>query len=630
MALLFTEPRYRPLSAQGEVIPGARLYSYQTETTVLQNTWADDDQTVLNANPIVADGSGLFGPIYLDESLPKYKFVLRDALENTIWTVDPYNPQEEARYPVTAAEQTAGVTPSDKNKPPYYRSRYNSWADWKAAADHAGLEATIDGDYTLTADIELPGKVRCDGGALSGNYTVLYQQRNGGWVDGLYCYNFRLRGCVLCSISNLVTLNNVDIDGFNTSYGVFWNEFINWNVNETLTINITNWSVNENNWRGGRINYMHITGNTSLYAGTQAHSNTFDGVDFTDNGVLQDDTAFEVNYMRGLYYEGGANIVGNFHIFGYQGDALGMPLIARHAHIMGSVGRNPRTSRDFLSLSVRNQVTGGEWDMLDASGKPVGLSHTGGANVAVVGDSSEPCGIGQRYQAEFSGASGRFNITIQPCGSDRFGLVLYYKSTDDFVAIESSDGSGTTSYSNTPVVVDQANSWKMLRISGPANKTATTGVVLYAYGGAGGATKTMSIGGIFGGTERAVRSPQRNGDIQSGTFVATLTGVSSTVTASAYYERTGNKVTLFVPALTGTSNSTSCTITGLPANLSPARTQGDTPALIQDNGTAAMGRVQMATSGVISAYKSASATGSDWTNSGTKTVSAFNLTYLMS
>ena len=68
------------------------------------------------------------------------------------------------------------------------------------------------------------------------------------------------------------------------------------------------------------------------------------------------------------------------------------------------------------------------------------------------------------------------------------------------------------------------------------------------------------------------------------TFTATLTGCTTSPTVSAVYSVTNNVVTLFVPAVTGTSNTTACTITGLPAAIIPATTHTMVPCVTEDNG----------------------------------------------
>jgi hypothetical protein len=74
---------------------------------------------------------------------------------------------------------------------------------------------------------------------------------------------------------------------------------------------------------------------------------------------------------------------------------------------------------------------------------------------------------------------------------------------------------------------------------------------------------------------------------EEGTFTGTLTGVTTTVTGTLHYTRIGKIVTLYIPPLTGTSNTTLCRITGLPASIVPAsgRTHNIVAEGITDNGT---------------------------------------------
>jgi hypothetical protein len=61
---------------------------------------------------------------------------------------------------------------------------------------------------------------------------------------------------------------------------------------------------------------------------------------------------------------------------------------------------------------------------------------------------------------------------------------------------------------------------------------------------------------------------------QNGSFTGTLTGCTTSPTATMYYSSSGNTCTISLPTnLLGTSSSTTCTITGLPAACTPARTQ---------------------------------------------------------
>lgn len=514
-------------------------------TGALAAIYSDRDGSTPISNPFNADSDG-FARFYTAGGAFQIVATLGDF--SRTWRHVPIGlageydalPSVKIRYDQTPAEIAAGVTPADYSDPPYNRARYASWADWKAACDQADEEGVVNGTWALTANIELPKKCKFTG-TLTGDFEVLYQRRLNGWVDGLACQRVRLRGILFCRFLSLYA-QYVDIDGYDNNWGTFWNEFLECHVDLEMIIDITNFSVNLNAFRGGRIGFCNITGDGSIYSGTEAHGNTFDAIDFTNGsgvnrGLLQDDFKMQMNFLRSCYYESGSTITGNFFICGYQGDANGLPLISRFAHILGTTGVNQQLSRDFLSLSPINSARGGNWDILDASGKPQGLTQAGGTSVAVVTDSTEPCGMGRRYEATFADAFDSFSITMQPTGSNRFGLLLFYKSTDDFNAVESNDGSGSIAHSATPVVV--ATPWKMLRISGPASATNTTSVTLFAYAGTGGAAKVMSIGGFFAGGERAIPAPSKPDVVYrygSATYdpgsLADGAGVTTTVTVT--------------------------------------------------------------------------------------------------
>ena len=105
---------------------------------------------------------------------------------------------------------------------------------------------------------------------------------------------------------------------------------------------------------------------------------------------------------------------------------------------------------------------------------------------------------------------------------------------------------------------------------------------------------------------------------QDGTFTATLTGFATPPTGTARFRREGRVVRCYIPALSGTSNATTCTITGVPTDIRPQRDQ-EFPVLITDNGTNAFGWASLASSGTITLAPSAANSASGWTGSGTKT-----------
>lgn len=57
-----------------------------------------------------------------------------------------------------------------------------------------------------------------------------------------------------------------------------------------------------------------------------------------------------------------------------------------------------------------------------------------------------------------------------------------------------------------------------------------------------------------------------------GSFTATGTGFTTSVTGTAAFVQVGKQVALFLPSLTGTSNATTFTVTGMPAGIQPTQT----------------------------------------------------------
>lgn len=83
----FVMPYQTALSLIGAIIPGAKLYFYESGTTTPQDTYSQDNGTVPNSNPVTADASGTFPNIFLGPNA--YKVILTDASDVQIWTADP-------------------------------------------------------------------------------------------------------------------------------------------------------------------------------------------------------------------------------------------------------------------------------------------------------------------------------------------------------------------------------------------------------------------------------------------------------------------------------------------------------------------------------------------------------------
>jgi hypothetical protein len=106
-------------------------------------------------------------------------------------------------------------------------------------------------------------------------------------------------------------------------------------------------------------------------------------------------------------------------------------------------------------------------------------------------------------------------------------------------------------------------------------------------------------------------------------FTGTLTGVTGSVTGSVKYSVNDNVVTVQLPDLTGTSNSTAHTITGAPAGIAPATAQR-VMGVTTNNSVDAFGVLQVETSGTITLHNVLSAT---FAGTGTEGAKAWTFTY---
>lgn len=101
----------------------------------------------------------------------------------------------------------------------------------------------------------------------------------------------------------------------------------------------------------------------------------------------------------------------------------------------------------------------------------------------------------------------------------------------------------------------------------------------------------------------------------TGADTLTLTGCTTSPTGTARTVKQRNQVSIFIPSIEGTSNSTAATLTGLPVAFAPVRTQ-IVLARVKDNGTITAGIAQINTGGVITLFRDVG--GAGFTASGTK------------
>ena len=143
MANRFASPVFVAQDSNGDPIPGAKLIFYESGTANLANTYSDDTLSTPNANPVVADGAGKFGNIFLQAI--DYKVVYTDADDVVIWTRDPVRGSTE--FSSGSVIATGGITA--RTLPDWMGDWVNVAADGAdpangAAANDTAFQASVD------------------------------------------------------------------------------------------------------------------------------------------------------------------------------------------------------------------------------------------------------------------------------------------------------------------------------------------------------------------------------------------------------------------------------------------------------------------------------------------------------
>ena len=97
---LTPSPKMQFFTAAGIPLVGGKLFTYASGTTVPLATYTDDTGVFANANPIILDARGEAG-VWLGPA--RYTFVLKDADDNLIWSVDGVGTIQGVQNPPTTA-----------------------------------------------------------------------------------------------------------------------------------------------------------------------------------------------------------------------------------------------------------------------------------------------------------------------------------------------------------------------------------------------------------------------------------------------------------------------------------------------------------------------------------------------
>ena len=97
-------PKFAAFDANGNPLAAGKLYAYAAGGSTPLDTFTDSTGNTANANPVILDAAGR-ADVWCSNAA--YKFVLKDSLDATIWTVDNVSALASFATAVTAMDAAA-------------------------------------------------------------------------------------------------------------------------------------------------------------------------------------------------------------------------------------------------------------------------------------------------------------------------------------------------------------------------------------------------------------------------------------------------------------------------------------------------------------------------------------------
>jgi hypothetical protein len=345
----------------------------------------------------------------------------------------------------------------------------------------------INGNYFINTTSEpnslllLPGKVSGAFNLIGDNAVVGWDQIKEVVQSGkMKCEKVIISDLWYSSLENIVARGDFEIKGVDPAWGTFWNTFKFIRCSLFLINTDTGQSVNQNTFENVRCSGgLKITG-VNTTGVRECHNNTFLNLDTTganitnligETGihVLNESKLNQTNNIITWYAESSGNrrIVGNFNVLGSNVDSsTGVYQIQRSnsSIFSGGTGRN----NGFLASSNKNSCRGGDYIELSGTGRPLGLSSNGIAEIISTTDS--PDGNQIAFKVTANGTYNNITFNYKLGSNDKVSLCAFIKKDNNVsFSVEAYRGSGNIS--SSPTFVDVGNGWFLMRIS------ASTGFV---------------------------------------------------------------------------------------------------------------------------------------------------------
>lgn len=679
-ASLFLPPRFVAVNESGTPRAGSKWYFYEVGTTTAKTVYSDAALSTPRTQPVVANSAGEVGPIYVDGAVKVSVYSSGDVL---LYTEDNIPAATVTVYPLSEAETDAGLTAADvdTNYPVGNVRRYGADPTGATTASEA-IQAAIDtmvaagggevlipsGTYKLTESLDARGAseviIRSDGFAtlvqhtndtpvmLFGAVTGSLPQRRSGLENLYFTYNtaqtvlqtnaigLKLWYSATCHFRNLWFGNCHSAIEQATDKGTcpvnvvfectFDLIYVYGFTGTGIKLKPVDTGGTPNNW--GKV-YVNGGGNDVLDGvWLEGQADHFDALNIENmvatnlallfvsgsgSGVTIDhlhlEKAVADSSCRGLIYFGVNSLsIGAVNIHSTEFDNAVVPITKIFSFFdgtldVGTLKLTDTTLTDGATIQLLSAFNG---SANPAKRVRIGVIQDLDGVIADEGDTDTQYITRLEmdtpaYQtAEYAAAptpdfwSGWvYDVTLT--GDIAVGVPLVEGRRLGKVAtfIFRQDGTGGRAVTWDAVFV----------VNSRVNQTAS-------------AVTTIRV--MWDGAKwREVPTP-----VITGSFTGTLTGCTSSPTGTVEYSISGDVVTLEIPAISATSNTTAATVTGMPTIIRPAAAQ-TMVAITTDNGTTTFGKLIIGTDGVITLHVGVSAT---FTNSGTKGIAACTVTYRLS
>jgi hypothetical protein len=625
-------PIQKFFNSNGEPLVGGLLYTYTAGTTTKVATYIDSTGVGSNTNPIVLDYRGE-ARVWLDIA-KVYKFVLSppgdtDPPTKAIWTVDniaaPISFSDLTQqviglilYPRTAAEIAATVTPTNYGYPPGNVLRYGA----NSTPGTTDMTTAINNALKSNNSVYAPaGIYKVTSSILVNPYNELYGDgwgANGGTGGTVFLATTDIE-IIASSNANVDSLPYVHLHDFvaqctvtnaTTKYQIHLR-----NPNQTHLVRVKTYSglldtnYSTTNIAGVWLENANVAASTFILRVTGSfiqNGGLLISTAVTD-GTIIDNFIYGHCASHGLRFEGAG---GNWCVSG--NNLTSPPSTAAVAIVGGSLNH----------IRIEDNFFDGNPAVLDSG---IGVLVDTAPRVIISGNIFWAMSKQGVYATDPVGliVSNNIFLNCNDGNSSYSDVVINGHAFQPSTNIVSGNWfQQETSRSNKGFAIEELNTgFNPVQNVYTGNQVSSN----YLATGSYGAIKTLQ-----GGSQAAKVTCNSGGGTDTellGTFTGTLTGVVGTVTGSVKYTRNGNIVTLSFPTISGTSNSTGLTVTGLPTSLQTGYSDGARgSAIVTDSGAAAQGQLAVDTSGTITFYKGVASAG--FTAAGTKgVVAGTSITY---